>query len=402
MNSRERVLTALNHEEPDKIPVDFGGFRSSGIQAIAYNKLKKHLGITKNPAKLYDLMQQLAEPELEVLERFGADVVQLHMLKPSFDIKIDRWKESVLPDGSPTLVPEDFNPIKKDDGTWVLLDEEGEEAIKMPSDGLYFEGIRPPFRNAETEKDIDDFNWGVMGDEDVEFLKKQGKFYRENTDYAVLGCFGGNIFENGHVMWGYENFMLQLAMNPELVRYFLEKLTENHIDNLKKYLPAVEGNIDVIAVGDDLGTQSGLQISSKMYREMIKPYHARVYQFIRENSSARLFLHSCGAIDELLPDLIEIGVEIINPVQISAAGMEPEKLKRKYGKNLTFWGGGCETQNILPNGTIDDIRRNVRELVSIFKPGGGFVFTQVHNILANIPPEKIVAVYDTASEIRDY
>jgi uroporphyrinogen decarboxylase len=197
-------------------------------------------------------------------------------------------------------------------------------------------------------------------------------------------------------MFGFAEFMTRLGTELDLVEHFLDRLVRWHLDNLAVFLPAVEGLVDIVAVGDDLGTQTSLIVSPATYRRLIKPRQAKVYQHIRSNSSAKLFLHSCGAIEPILSDLIEIGVELLNPVQIGAAGMEPEKLKRKYGKHLTFWGGGCDTQHTLPLGTVAEVEEEVRRLVETFKPGGGFVFTQVHNILANVPPEKIIALYDTA------
>jgi len=397
MTHRERVLTALNHEEPDRVPIDFAAWRSSGIQAPAYAALRRHLGFgADRPFRLYDLMQQLAEPELELVERFHGDVIQIHRLEPSFGIRIDAWKPATLPDGTRCLVPRDYNPVPRPDGGWSLLAPDGTELARMLASGGYFEPVHFPFAAIRSPEEIDAFAWPVMAAEEAAFIRAQAERWRRETDYATLACFGGNILENGNFMFGFAEFMTRLGTELDLVEHFLDRLVRWHLDNLAVFLPAVEGLVDIVAVGDDLGTQTSLIVSPATYRRLIKPRQAKVYQHIRSNSSAKLFLHSCGAIEPILSDLIEIGVELLNPVQIGAAGMEPEKLKRKYGKHLTFWGGGCDTQHTLPLGTVAEVEEEVRRLVETFKPGGGFVFTQVHNILANVPPEKIIALYDTA------
>lgn len=404
MTSRERVLAAINHEEPDRVPIDFAAWRSSGIQAPAYAALRRYLGVnTGRPFRLYDLMQQLAEPELELIERFHGDVVQIHRLEPSFGIRIDAWKRSfvVPPSGGPPvecLVPRDYNPVPREGGGWSLFAPDGTEVARMLASGGYFEPVHFPLANARTPADIETVPWPVMAAEEAAFIRAQGERWRRETDYATLACFGGNILESGNFMFGFGEFMMRLAADRDLVECFFDRVAAWHIANLEVFLPAIEGVADIVAVGDDLGTQTSLIVSPAAYRELVKPRQARVYDYIRRHSSARLFLHSCGAIEPILGDLIEIGVEIINPVQIGASGMEPAKLKRKYGRHLTFWGGGCDTQHTLPLGAVADVEAEVRRLVATFRPGGGFVFTQVHNILADVPPEKIVALYDTAWE----
>ena len=293
-------------------------------------------------------------------------------------------------------MPRDYNPVPRREGGWGLFAPDGTEVARMLASGGYFEPVHFPLARARTPEDIEAIPWPVMTAEEAAFIRAQGERWRRETDYATLACFGGNILENGNFMFGFGEFMMRLAADRELVECFFDRLAAWHIANLEVFLPAVEGVADIVAVGDDLGTQTSLIVSPATYRELVKPRQARVYDHIRRHSSARLFLHSCGAIEPILSDLIEIGIEIINPVQIGAAGMEPAELKRKYGRHLTFWGGGCDTQHTLPHGTVADVEAEVRRLVETFKPGGGFVFTQVHNILANVPPEKIVALYDTA------
>mgnify|MGYP000937371718 CR=1 FL=1 len=395
LTPRERVLMALNHQEADRIPIDFGAMRSTGISVNAYMRLREKLGIKDGQVKLYDLMQWLAEPELPILERLHGDVIQLHRYSPAFGLDIGAWREWTTPDGHEVLVPHGFDPVLMPDGSRVVM--EGDTVIaRMTKDGHWFDQEYHPLANATTYSDIDNHNFPTLSDEEYEFLCSEAKRLHDETDYAVLAAFGGNIFEAGHFDFGYQNFMTMLAGNPDLALYYMDKLADSVIAQLERWLPAVRDYVQIIQVGDDLGMQTGPQISPKMYREMIKPFHARIYKYIKENSDLFIFLHSCGSIYSLLPDLIEIGVDIINPVQYQAADMDPVGLKREFGQHLTFWGGGCDTQHILSHGTIEEIKQETERMVSILAPGGGFVFTQVHNILREVDPERVIALYDTA------
>ncbi len=400
MTSRERIIEAINHREPDVLPVDFGGMRSTGISARAYKNLKDYLGIKEGTVKLYDVFQQLAEPEMEVLNLLGGDVVQLHRLAPAFDIKIDRWKQVRLYDEFVATVPEDYSPVPNENGDLEIRDK-GTVIARMPKGGFYFDQVIHPYEKVETYRDIDNIPIPEITDEELAFLEKEARKLYEQTDKAILAAFGGNIFEAGQINWGYEKFYVDLAINKDLVHYWLNKLTDAYIRDLDKYLKAVGKYINVIQFGDDLGTQQAPQISTDMYREMIKPYHQRQYEFVRNNyPHIKVFLHSCGAIYDLIPDLIDAGVEILNPVQISAKGMDPLRLKKEFGNDLVFWGGGADMQGLVNFGSIDQIKQHTRELIEIFSPGGGYVFNQVHNIQSNITPEKIMAIYKTALSFR--
>ncbi len=402
LTSRQRIRLALEHKEADRVPVDFGGMRSTGISAIAYNKLKKYLGMEGGATKVYDVFQQLAEPEETIMQRFGADVIQLHRYEPAFGISLTSWKPDILPDGSACIVPEGFTPvINKNGGRDIVID--GKIVARMPQGGLYFDNMDFPYKNATTKEDIDKIPVPQITDVELKYLEMQAKKLYYETDYAILASFGGNILEAGQMEWGYEGFYSNLALEPELIHYYLERKTQGYMRDLEKYLQAVGQYIDVIQFGDDLGTQENTQLSLDMYREMIKPYHSRQYKYVRNNyPNVKVFLHSCGAISPLIPDLIDAGVEILNPVQLSAKNMDAGFLKKEYGKYLTFWGGGANTQTTVSFGSCTDIEKEVKELMSIFAPGGGFVFTQVHNIQADISPEKVLAIYDTAKKYADY
>lgn len=397
MTSRERVLKTLRHEEPDMVPIDLGAMRSTGIMAIAYNKLKKHLDIDGGLTRVYDIGQQLAEPEPQILERFQVDVVDL---SNTFGEESVDWVDWTLPDGSAGQVHKVFLPIRKGN-EWVLMDGD-RVAARMPEDCLYFESCNPPLEHAETSSDIQSFNWYFYSDEDLKMLEHKARDLYKNTEYAIMGGFGGNILELGQAYRGWSNFMMDLAMNPGFAEELMDKMVEVHLKNLEGYLQAVGDYIQIIQMGDDLGTQNATQLSPDMYREMIKPRHEKIYQYVKKNSDLFVFLHSCGSIYDLIPDLIETGVDILNPVQTSANKMDPVRLKSEFGDKITFWGGGVDTQHVLPEGSPEQVEDMVKQRIEIFAPGGGFVFNQVHNIQANVPPENVVAAYDTAAKWRRY
>ena len=402
MTSRQRVQMALRHEEPDMVPIDFGAMRSTGINAVAYSNLKKHLGISGGATYVYDVFQWLAKPEPEVLDILGGDVVQLDRQKVSFGISNEAWRESKLSNGDPCMVPAEFNPVINDNG-----DEDiyvgGRPMYRRAKGSQFFDTIYFPYSNAGSIDDIKDIRGDFIDDEEAAYLEGEAKRLYETTDRAILGAFGGNLFEAGPGCFGYEKFFELLAVEPDLIHAFNRKLTDDHLLALERYLGAVGRYIDVIQFGDDLGTQQSSTISKAMYRELYKPYHAELFQYVRKNyPNVKVFLHCCGAVYSLIPDLIDAGLEVLNPVQLSAAGMDAGRLKAEFGSNLSFWGGGVSTQTTVTSGSVEDIAREVRENMGIFAPGGGFVFTQVHNIQSNISPDKVMSIYDTANACRRY
>jgi uroporphyrinogen decarboxylase len=390
MNSRERILTALRHQEPDRVPIDLGAMRSTGITALAYRRLKEHLGIAEGDIYVYDTGQQLAVVESPILDLFDLDVMPLDL------DQLLGWQPYTLPDGHPARIVAGFTTETAPDGSVYQL-EDGRRVRYRPPTGLYFDRIYYPLAEATTPADLDPFPLRSYSDDELLLLRNRACHLYENTDYAIMGNFGGSILEAGQDLRGWEQFMIDLAQGGPFLEAFLEKLTEVHLANLARYLDAVGPYIQIIVMVDDLGTQHGLQISPQMYRRWIKPCHSRIYGHVRQHyPQVYVFLHSCGGIYPLIPDLIEAGVQILNPVQISAAGMDPARLKREFGADLTFWGGGCDTQHTLPHGTPQEVAAEVKRLLDIFAPGGGYVFNQVHNIQADVPPENIVAMLEAA------
>ena len=395
---RERVLKALRHEATDRVPIDLGGMASTGIMAIAYDKLKKYLGIESGQLRIIDIGQQLAEVELEVLERFGGDVIPLtHTLG---EAQTGQWKPWTLPNGVACWVPAglDLRPNEADGG-WLVW-EKGVPVRRMSPDAIYFTRINPPLRDAKTPADLKEIPIPLLTDEQLRHLAERAKLLSESTDYAIMAAFGGSVLEMGQKLRGWERFMEDLAEGGAFTEDLIAGMVERHLQNLALYLEAVGDHVQIIQFGDDLGTQDRPQMSRRMYQRSIKPGHYALYHFVHEHSNCKVFLHSCGSISPLIPDLIECGVDILNPVQTSANNMAPEMLKATYGDQLVFWGGGCDTQSVLPDASPAEIQAHVTERLEIFSPGGGFVFNQVHNIQANIPPENVVAMYDTARNFQ--
>lgn len=403
MNSRERVLTALNHREPDRVPIDFSGHRSSGITAMLYPKLRAFMGLPPRPVRVYDPIQQMAVVDEDMLDIFNVDTIELGR---GFALEEKDWADWVLPDGTPCQLPVWVKPEREESG-WALRSKSGRVIARMPDGALYFEQAYYPFYE-EDDLDklgeaLDECMWSavasppgpLVGGPDGDRLLVEGaRELRSSTDRAILGLFGGNLLELGQFLYRNDKFLMMLALEPRKVHAFLDRLVEMHLENLEKYLGLVGDKIDVIVFGDDLGMQTGPQMSPEMYREFFKPRHGRMWKRAKELADVKVMLHCCGGVRELLPDLIDAGLDAINPVQISSRGMEAEGLKADFGDKLVFWGGGCDTQRVLPQGTPDEVRVHVRRQVDIFKRGGGFVFQQVHNILANVPPENVVAMFE--------
>ena len=398
MTSRERVLTTLQHREPDRVPIELGCIVVTGIMAIAYDNLKRHWGIP-GLTRVTDVKQQLALVEEPVRQRIGVDVSPVVAEARKWDL-IHEWKPGTLTDGTPCEVRVDFNPETQPNGSDVLRDSAGHIVSRRPAGGLYFDDVVHPLADAQTTADIEAHHWEYDIEPDLlEFLNDRVTYLVEETDQAILEAgFFPSVYEAAQSLRGWEQFMMDLAADPKFAGYLMDKLVEMHIERFRQYIEAVGDRVHVIAAGDDLGMETGPQLSPDLYHRMIKPRQQKLYRYIKDHSSAKLFLHSCGSIHKLIPDLVEVGVDILNPIQVAATDMDSAKLKQEFGKELVFWGGGCDTQHVLSFGTPEDVREEVKRRVGDLAPGGGFVFNQVHNIQADVPPENIEAMFDAARE----
>jgi uroporphyrinogen decarboxylase len=345
----------------------------------------------------------LAVIDSDVLDRFGVDTIELGR---AFDDDV-QWIDWTLPDGVPCQMPSWAAP-ERQEGQWVLRSASGRVLARMPDGAIYFEQCYWPFLERD---DLDrlpaalaENMWCAMasppgplvaGEAGRQRLAAGARALRARTDRAIIGLFGGNLLEIGQFLYRMDNFLMLLAGDPARAHDFLERLTEIHLANLERYLAAVGPHIDIILFGDDLGSQSGPQISPAMYREFFKPRHARMWRRAKQLADVKVMLHCCGGIRPIIDDLIEAGLDTTNPVQITCAGMDAAELKREFGDRLTLWGGGCDTRDVLSHGTPEEVRRHVKDQLSILCPGGGFVFQQVHNILADVPPENVIAMFDT-------
>jgi uroporphyrinogen decarboxylase len=416
MTSRERVFQAFAHQQPDKVPVDFSGHRSSGIAALAYRGLREHLQLPARPVRVYDPIQQLAIVDEDVLQRFGVDTVEMGR---GFSRDSAGWQDWTLPDGSPCLMPAWVN-LERRTSEWVMKSATGKVMGRMPDGALYFEQASFPFIESEDLPKLagafEECMWlsgaaaappgpAGAGADGPRNLSRGAAALRAGDQRAVIGLFGGNLLETGQFLYRNDNFFMLLAGEPDRAAAFLDKAVELHLENLRRFLAAVGDSIDIVLFGDDLGMQTGPQISPDMYRRLFKPRHQLMWETAKKLAPAgrggdpsrpalRVMLHSCGSIRALLPDLIDAGLDAVNPVQISTAGMEAEGLKRDFGKDIVLWGGGCDTQTVLRSATPAKVRDHVRRQVQVLAPGGGFVFQQVHNILAAVPPANIVAMFD--------
>lgn len=399
MNRRERVLAALNHQEPDRVPIDLGGSDSSGITAIAYKNLNSYLGLKGGKTRVFDPYQQIVDLEEEVLQVVKSDVRSI-MIQPR------NWKPWKLPDGSDCEIPEKWNPRSRKDGSQVVLNDRGEITAIMPSAGLYFEPVYAALKDCQTvddldrhRGDIDSFDLPAYLDQTFEEMGETAGQIRQKSDRLLTGGnFAAHVLASSQILRGWDVFLLDLLEQPAFAEALMDRLVDAYCERFDRYWNCLGQYLDVVVVSDDLGTQMAPILSPELYRKRIKPFHKRLYSYMKKKSGAFVFLHSCGSVYRLIPDLIEAGIDILNPIQASAAEMDTRRLKREFGDVLVFWGGGCDTQRILPKGTRQEIRDEVKRRIDDLAPGGGFVFTQVHNILPDVPPENIMAMYEAVWE----
>ena len=413
MTSRERIRKAINHEEPDRIPIDLGSTLVTGIAASTYARLREALGLARSPVNITDPFQILAEVEPEVIDKLGIDTIGLQLPTTLFGFKNENWKPWRLFDGTEVLVPGLFITKEDKDGNLLLYpggDSSAPPSAKMPKGGYYFDGIVR--QEVIDESHLDPQEWvkdqySVYTDEELRYLEEAAENLYRNTDLSLVGSFWQGGFGDIALVPGLnikhpkgirdpQEWIMAHALHPEYIKGIFNLQCEIAIQNLKLYREAVGDKIDVIAVsGTDFGTQNASSISSDMYRDIYKPFHKVVNEWIYKNTPWKIFYHTCGSIVSLLDDLVETGVDVLNPVQCSAAGMNPTLLKEKYGERLVFWGGGVDTQKTLPFGTPEEVRKEVAERCRIFGKKGGFVFNAIHNIQPKTPTENIIAMFET-------
>lgn len=412
MTSRERILAAIEHRQPDRVPVDLGATPSSGISAIAYGNLKKHLGLTQGSTRIYDVVQQLAQPEDVVLDRFHIDAIDIGR---AFNTEAFAWQPTVLADGQHAEYPAWFHPERQADGSFIARMKDGLDIAHMPAGGTFFDQTYFPYLDdypadyRDLDKEMGRIMWAALvhspwdhaGDPGFwDTLRARALELRRTSDRALMVVIGCNLFEWGTFLRRMDNFLMDLVAEPERVEALLDALMERHLAVLEKACRAVGDVADVIRFGDDLGTNGGPFMSPKTYKQLFKPRHTMLCDYVHKHSRMKTFLHSCGSIRALMPDLIEAGYDVINPVQTTCKGMEAEGLKGDFGKDICFWGGGCDTKSVLPHGAPPEIKDHVKRRLDTLMPGGGFVFNTVHNILPEVPPQNIVAMFEAIEEFN--
>jgi uroporphyrinogen decarboxylase len=382
MTSRQRLLKALSHEIPDRVPVDLGGFQT-GIHTRAYAELLAHLGM-EDEMTILDPVQQLARPCEELLERFHVDV---------------RYVCAHGPDSFKGGIKQNVRRGK----LWHDLKDEFGIVWSMPDDQqLYMDISHHPLANATVE-DLARYPFPT-GNDPTRFtgVRETALELRRETPYAISTGIGGVVYEICWYMRGLERWFMDMIDNPAFCEALLDKTLAFWIDYYTGFMAEVGDIVDVVMIGDDIGGQSGLLFSPNFYRRVVKPRQKTLVQHVKSLTSAKIWYHTCGSVMECIPDLLDNGIDILNPVQISAEGMDAAELKHKYGEKLAFWGGGIDTQHVLPFASPGEIREHVRSNLEIFKPGGGYVFNNVHNIQAGVPAENIVALFDAAYEFGSY
>ena len=417
MTSRERVYATLRHEEPDRVPIDFGGNYNTRVNVIAYNRLKKYLGIS---SKTYSrvITAMVASPDLdeglEIMKRMGGDIIELppHMFanwERGLPVSVaGETMEFKLKDGTLAYFPPHPRPVEKEDGDMELVFG-GVPVFRMPKNGYYFDRIHSPLGHIEDLNQLKEMlpEWGsrgYYGSLKADFLDQAARFAKlafEQTDYFIVANMPGNlsVYHVALEFFGYEKFLMFMAADPDLVHHWMEFTTQANEERLTAYLNAVGPYINGFIIGDDYGTQKGLQISPKMFRDLIKPYLTRICSLIHKICPHAIVLkHACGSIAPIIPDLIECGIDAINPVQTTARNMGAAFLKKEFGKDVTFWGGGVSCQSTMFSGTVADVRQEVKEKLEIFSPGGGYVFCADHDIQEHVQPDMIEAVFQSALE----
>jgi hypothetical protein len=406
VTSRERVLAALAFREPDRVPLDLGGSIMSGIMAHPLDRLRRHLGLEDRPVRVYEVFQMLGEVEMDLVERLGLDVLPVEPLVQFFGLKREGWKPWRLWDGTEVLVPGAFDVEVSPEGDW-LLHSGGDPARpvegRMPRGGFYFDMPAltashydyspPPLEEVRRQY--------RLGTPELEFLAARAEHLRRTTDKALfLGCWD---FFGLPWVGSIPDFLVLMVSDPGYVRELFEVRTHTALDNLEKAWRYLGDNIDILGLdGTDYGSQNTELFSPQLFAELYVPFFKAQTGWVHRRTPWKTWLHTCGSVTRLVPMLVEAGIDILNPVQTSAAGMDPAWLKREFGGKIAFWGGGVDTQRTLPFAPADKVAEEVRERVRLLAPGGGFVFNTIHNVQQGTPPQNIVAAYETARAAGRY
>ncbi len=419
MTSRERVLEAINHREPDRVPVDLGATGQTGMSASTVYRLRKALGFPEKPIEISEMFQMLGKIDEDLMKYAGADVVGLDNPFNMFGIPTGGAKPFQMRDGTPVVIPEATEYDEEPDGSVLLYacgDRRYPPCAKMPASGYFFDNLD---RSQEFDEDAltpkQDFekDFAVMTDETARYLEKRSKELYEGTSQAVIGNLGGGGLGDSALVPGphvrepkgirrFEDWLMAHLLYPDYLKEVFSMQTEVMLKNLEIYREAVGDRIQIVWIsGTDFGTQNGTFFRTEVFRELYRPFYQKINDWVHQHTSWKTFYHCCGSIVEYLDDFVEMGVDILNPIQLSAKGMDARMLKEKYGKKLVFWGGGIDTQKVLPFGTPEEVRSQVLERLEILSQGGGYVFAPIHNVVAKTPVENLIAMYEAVKEFQE-
>ena len=411
MTSKERLRTTLAHKAPDRIAIDFGATPVTGIHVLTIQKLREYYGLKKIPVKVTEPYQMLGEIDPELMDILGVDVIGLSPRTNIIGFESNNWKEFRMWWGQEVLVPGNFNTKTLASGD-LLLFPEGDMTVppsaRMPSTGYFFDTLIRQELFEEDKLKVDDNleEFAPISPVDIDYWTRQIEMAKK-SDRGIVANFGGTalgdialvpapFMKRPRGIRDIQEWYMSPLVRPDFIKEVFERQTDIAVENLKKLFSIAGNVVDVVYLcGNDFGTQQSTFCDLEGFREFYVPYYRKMTDWIHANTEWKVFKHSCGAVESLMEGFIEAGFDILNPVQISAAGMNPEKLKEKYGKQLVFWGGGVDTQKVLAFGTPDEVKKQVRELCSVFSREGGFVFNTVHNIQANVPVENVAAMIET-------
>lgn len=418
MTSRQRIIDAINHRQPDRVPVDLGATGQTGMNASTLYRLRAALGLEEYPIEISEIFQMLGKIDEDMMTYAGADIIGLNNPSNMFGVPDGPLKPFTMPDGTPTLIAQGNEYDIKDDGS-VYMYPQGNRSVgpsgHMPANGSFFDNInRAPAFDEDDLTPAEDFkdDFGILNDETARYLEKKSKLLYEGTDYAIIGNLGGAGLGDSAMVPGphvlapkgirsFEDWLMAHMLYPEYIEEVFEMQTQAMLKNLEIYRQAVGDRIQIVWIsGTDFGTQNGEFFRLDVFRELYKPYYQRINDWVHKNTHWKTFFHCCGSIVNYLDDFVEMGVDILNPVQLSAKGMDPHMLKEKYGDKLVFWGGGVDTQQTLPFGTPEEVKAQVKERLEILSKGGGYVFAPIHNVVAKTPVENLIAMYEAVKEFN--
>ena len=416
MTGRERLEAALNHIQTDRPPVDFGACGQTGISASTLYRLREAMGLPQRPIKVIEPFQMLGEVDEDLRQAFGADVIGLWNRMTFFGCKNENWKPWTMCDGTPVLMAGGFEydmDAKGDVWVYPAGDRTAPYSVHMPAGGFFFDNIeRSPEVDEEDLAPALDFkdDFSIPDDGDARYWEETSRRLYEETEYGILGIFGGAGLGDAAAVPGpflkhpkgirsMEGWLMAHLLYPEYIREVFSMQTEAALKGLEVYREAVGDRIQAIWLsGTDFATQNSAFMSLGTFRDLYKPFYKRINDWVHRNTKWKTFYHTCGAIEPFIDDLVEMGVDILNPVQCSAKGMEPRALKEKHGRDIVFWGGAADSQSVLPYGTPEEVFAQAKERARIFSKGGGYVFASIHNVVAKVPPANVIAMFRAAND----